>query len=484
MPAFHKNPIMPLLALSMLLSLVIGQPAPEPAQATSNAACRFGITSVHGTDGYDIASIGVGSYLDWVPTSNSNLPAGMEYVRTLRVRNDLYANTLANLNSWVSSHTGSVWLVGNEPDTTYGGQDALIPEVYAERFYALASQIRSLDPTAKIGFGTIVQPTPIRMRYLDRAWARLDDADLAGTQAAASALIDIWSIHSFILNEEPYPEWGTGIPPGFESDYLDAIVITNFAETYSIAKFQQRITAFRTWMAGKGERDKPLWITEYGSLFPPIDPPGINYENVSDQDTTNYMLATFNYLLGAADPTTGMTSDGNRLVQRWFWYSLNDHRYTFGGSLFDPDNGKSLTPVVGAAFKAYQNFTYAQPDLFPTSVFTYPVNFAAGGTLVNYRLNITIGNEISADTGSTATVNIYVGGTQIAGPISNPNVQRCGGRTMISVAWQNVTPLQDYTIHVEVTPIGVLDSNPGNNQADFEVYTELPELFFLPLVTK
>ena len=77
-----------------------------------------------------------------------------------------------------------------------------------------------------------------------------------------------------------------------------------------------------------------------------------DYENVSDQDTAAYMIATFDFLLNARDSTTGLAADGNRLVQRWFWYSLNEHRYVFGGSLYDQDQGKVITPV-GQAFVNY-----------------------------------------------------------------------------------------------------------------------------------
>ena len=233
--------------------------------AATDTVCRFGITSALGSDGYDIASLGVGSYLDWGAGSNPSLPAGVEYIRVLRLRDDVYPQTLANLPAWVQANPGSVWVVGNEPDTTYEGQDALLPEVYADRYFELATIIRNLDPSARIAFGSVVQPTPIRIRYLDRAWDQLV-AD-AGSSAAASNLIDFWSIHSFILNEQ-VGGWGTGIPPGFENDHADAVIITDFADTYSIAIFQERIIAFRSWMASIGERDKPLWITEYGSLFP------------------------------------------------------------------------------------------------------------------------------------------------------------------------------------------------------------------------
>ena len=77
-------------------------------------------------------------------------------------------------------------------------------------------------------------------------------------------------------------------------------------------------------MAGKGERNKPLWITEYGSLFPPtrLD------LGATDAKTASFMVGTFNFLLSARDEATGLPGDQNRLVQRWFWYSLNEHRDT------------------------------------------------------------------------------------------------------------------------------------------------------------
>ncbi len=40
-------------------------------------------------------------------------------------------------------------------------------EVYAARYYEIATTIRALDPSAKLVFGSIVQPTPIRLHYLD-----------------------------------------------------------------------------------------------------------------------------------------------------------------------------------------------------------------------------------------------------------------------------------------------------------------------------
>jgi hypothetical protein len=465
-----------LIQPSVVKSKLQGQPS-----AATDTVCRFGITSPKGSEDYDIASIGVGSYLDWWPVTNPSLPDGVEYIRVLLLRDDVYPETLANLPGWVEANPGSVWIIGNEPDTTYEHQDGLTPEIYADRFYELAIIIRQLDRSARLGFGSVVQPTPIRIRYLTRAWNRL--VDVAGSSYVASSLIDYWSIHSFILNEKKL-SWGTGIPPGFENDYGDAIEIKDFSDTHSIAIFEQRIIAFRNWMASIGEREKPLWITEYGSIFPPEDPPdGPDYVNVTNEDTRDFMLATFDFLLSASDDQTGLPADGNQLVQRWYWFSLNQYPYFAGGSLFDPRDGS--TTIIGEAFINYQS-SLQQPDLFPASLSIIPKYFNSDRTLVTYQLDITIENTLFNDA-TCAQVWIYEGdpgngGELIAGPVPSSAIHSNYGTGKLSVLWMNVQPLTQYDIYVVVDSIGISDADPGNNQAQFTIYTELPKLHFFPLV--
>lgn len=321
--------------------------------------CRFGITAIPGQAGYEtnLSALKVGGFIDWSATPGRSLPGDVDYIRVITVGGDAFddASRAAAAGALAAANPGGYWQVGNEPDTSYYGQagvyqDNLPAETYAHRYFVIAQAIRAADPQAKIGFGSIVQPTPIRLRYLDRAWmALIREAD---SYTLVDDLVDYFSIHSFILNEIP-GQWGTGIPKGFEDDYADAVHIKNFADTYSIGLFQQRVTAMRRWMRDRGLNDKPLWITEYGSLFPPIDPPGgPDYINVSDANTANFMTQTFDYLRTATSATLGMPSDDNRLVQRWFWYSLNDHRYYFGGTLYDPDKAGALTPV-GSRFISY-----------------------------------------------------------------------------------------------------------------------------------
>jgi hypothetical protein len=477
-----------LITASVLISSLQGGSAVQAEVAgTADTACRIGIDAPLEVDGFDVASLQVASLMDWGAVNNPSLPAGVEYIRVLRLRDDMYPQTLSSLPAWVNANPAGVWIVGNEPDTTYEGQDGLLPEVYADRYYALATIIRQLDRTAQIGFGPIVQPTPIRLRYLQRAWERL--AVDAGSTLAASKLVDIWVPHAFILNEQ-VGSWGTGVPPGFTNDHADAFIIdlAHLYYTYSIDIFQQRIISLRTWMASIGERDKPLWITEYGSLLPPVDPPAMDYYNVSDDDTSAYMLNTFEFMLDASDAQTGMPEDHNQLVQRWYWYSLNDHRYHFGGSLYNPDYPEygPLITKVGQDFIDFQSENLIPPDLLPQSLAIGPVSYNQDHTRVDYRLEIVIDNNLFYDA-SCAQLTVYdgdpdSGGSLILGPFPASAIKADYGTGKAIVYWTDVQPLSEHKLCIAVAPIGVEDLVPDNNMSCYDVYLELPHMAFFPAV--
>ena len=336
---------------------------------------RFGITAPLGVVGYDLSEIHALTYLDWAKESSS-VPDGVEYIHVLKMRfieaskdptgdidENLFQQFLIDLPNLISRNTDAVWIIGNEPDRIIY-QDDLTPEKYAERFYEVATIIKSTDSTARVGFGSVVQPTPIRIRYLERSLLKL--ADLAGSMELALEMIDLWSIHSFILNE--VGTWGADIPTGFDCNVDncdDAVKISDYADTYNIDIFRERITNFREWLNSISETNKPLWITEYGSLFPDWEirckyhpyPDCSNPSNgwPTEKDNNDYMISTFDYLLHSYDSAAGLPDDGYKLVQRWYWYSLNDHLYSFGGSLFDPDNNKLITKQ-GIAYKQYVEF--------------------------------------------------------------------------------------------------------------------------------
>jgi hypothetical protein len=85
-------------------------------------------------------------------------------------------------------------------------------------------------------------------------------------------------------------------------------------------------------MRDKGERNKPLYITEFGIIIPPY--------YISLDRVKAFINGSLDYLLNVTDVELGYPADDNRLVQRCLWYSLDDSEDTpgrvedYGGALF------------------------------------------------------------------------------------------------------------------------------------------------------
>jgi hypothetical protein len=96
-------------------------------------------------------------------------------------------------------------------------------------------------------------------------------------------------------------------------------------------------------MADHGQRDKPLIVSEYGILLP-------EYYGFDLERVRSFMHDTYDFMLNATDQHIGYPDDGNRLVQRWAWYSLGDDAWPTG-NLIDLETG-DLTGVG----EAHQEF--------------------------------------------------------------------------------------------------------------------------------
>lgn len=453
--------------------LSLGAMLGDDAQAQGERTCRFNLTVVNGLSGYEstFSQTRVDSYLTWSYQTSPANPNGAEFIQMLRVSDDKYPNALAAVPTVVPANPGSYWIIGNEPDRAQL-QDSVTPETYAERFYNLATAIRAQDPTAKIGFGSIVQPTPIRLRYLDRAWDRL--VQLAGNVYKASALIDFWSLHAFILCEDC--GWGAGIPPGMtplpgELLHVDQVCSTwpsanCFPDTHDNTMFEQFVRDFRAWMAAKGERQKPLWITEYGSLMP--------YWWVPESETVRYMTETFDFLLTATDPATGFSADGDRLVQRWFWYSLNHDPDDMGGNLYDPDKGGAIS-TVGSAWINYDyimNTPTFPADPYPATV---RAEYLGPG---QWRFTVGVSNQGDATFPGGLDVAIYqgdpdAGGVLLDGSKRVPGPLRGCGEVALVTFVAGPTGATPWDIHVRITPDqGLTDADLTNNTRPFAVYPQ------------
>jgi hypothetical protein len=303
---------------------------PRPWDVSARDRFGFGV-AMSPVDQYDVNQLHAGWYLNWGADPEPKRPGGMEFAQMVRVRGGRPSPSEQQLDRIARANPGSLWLIGNEPDVLT--QDGLEPAEYARIYHDVYTLLKSADPTCQVAIGGVTQPTPLRLKYLDMV---LDAySDLYGQTIP----VDVWNVHGFILREER-GSWGVDIPPGMS---VDQGRLFEMEDHDDVEIFQQQILDFRRWMAEKGERDKPLIVSEYGILLPPEY--GFSHERVRA-----FMYASFDFFLTATDAELGYPADDNRLVQRWLWYSVSDTVYP-AGNLFDPETGQ-ITPL-GLAYGSY-----------------------------------------------------------------------------------------------------------------------------------
>jgi hypothetical protein len=281
--------------------------------------------------GKPLGELHPGWYLNWNTSRSPGRPGGAEYVQTVRIPRGAIVPDLATITQIAQKNPGALWLIGNEMDVIW--QDNATPEQYVAAYHDVYATLKQADPTSRVAIGGVSEPSPLRLQYLDRvlqAYRQRYGQDIP---------IDVWNVHNFILPEQR-GSWGVDIPPGIAaSSGLNYQIDDNDNLTY----FKQQLIDFRRWMAQHGYRDKELIVSEYGIMMYPDY--GFNYERVR-----HFMLGSFDVMLNTTDAELGLPADGNRLVQRWCWYSLTDVDYPTG-NLADV-NTKVLTPL-GNDFKAY-----------------------------------------------------------------------------------------------------------------------------------
>lgn len=316
----------------------------------------------------DIRRLAAGWYVNFGTGRNPPRPLGMEYVQTIRLHQlttcwpqrtrdrsrcpyvTPYTYTLISpgtreeIVAIAQANPGSLWLIGNEMDRRDwegGGQDEMLPEVYADAYHELYHLIKRADPTAKVAVGGIIQATPARLWYLSTVW------ETYRNRYGVDMPVDVWNVHNFIFKEK-CDDYGADVPPGYPECY-GTVYHDNDHDNLQI--FKNQIRAFRQWMKERGQQNKPLIVSEYGIVY-------FHVVRLNNWDAVrNFMLATFDYFMNEKDYSLGYPADDYRLVQRWAWYSLDDSRgiYNDYAYLFDQTT-LQITPL-GEAFAAYaQNY--------------------------------------------------------------------------------------------------------------------------------
>ncbi len=287
--------------------------------------------------GYDerksgrLTDLGPGFYLTWGMSTIPQSAGTVDFMPMVRIAQGQPRLDMSVYTNYAQTHPGSIWLIGNEPDVPW--QDNSTPQEYASAYHSYYTAIKAADPTSRIAIAGISQPTALRLTYLEQVLTSYQK------QFGEAMPIDIWNIHNFILNEERH-SWGVDIPPGFS---IDRGTIRSIEQHGSLKIFRQQIIDFRQWMASHGYRDKELIVSEYGILMPPDY--GFDMARVKE-----FMLGSFDFFMTATDNSIGLPADGNRLVQRWCWFSLSDSNYT-AGNLIDFTSGE-INPL-GQSFINY-----------------------------------------------------------------------------------------------------------------------------------
>ncbi len=464
----HRNTSRLVLALSLVascllavgLAWVLSQPglvSASPAASSSTLylpmilklydaplaqICRLGIAATPDMGNYVTNALRIGWYQDWY--ARTTHVKGLTYspmIHLAQVGSSSYSYTPsgAELAAVIAANPGAIWQIGNEPDRrTF--QDDVLPEIYAQAYHDLYYLIKAQDPSAQIAAGGIVQATPLRLQYLDMVLSAY------GNRYGGTMPVDVWNIHAFVLNEvsctynpDPYACWGADIPPGIDAPYG---VQLSVQDNDNISLFQQYVLAFRQWMAARGYQNRPLIITEFGVLMPDYD---YFTPRFTPARVNAFMNSTFDWLSVATD-AAGYPYDGNRLVQRWAWYSLADTAYN--GWLFDPTTRQRTQ--FGDNYAAYAAKVVLKTDVAPVRLWIDSSAPASGG-LLNLVLTAQIVNRGNTGTAGT-TVRFFNGdpaasGSQIGTDQTIAMLDGCASLASVSTSWSNVTP-GSYTIYV------------------------------------
>ncbi len=498
------------MLLGVLVLLLPSADGPLRARADSeppllNFFCtdrdRFGVwhPPLSGIEAFDVGQLHAGWYNNWSVVENPAHPAGMRFVQLVRIAQgeappDVDAAcfdenrpracpTWDEVEAIAQSNPASLWLIGNEPDT----QDYVDADRYAEIYHEFYTHLKAADPSCQVAIGGVVQPTPIRLEYLD-AILEAYETRYGPTPDDLPMPVDVWNVHNYVLREKKRYEgcldcWGCGVPPGGPDE----------GELYPIDEHDDlniwtgHLIAMRQWMKRNGYRDRPLIVSEFGILWPEsFGPPDYPFDYVR---VRKFMLDTFNWMMTTTDDTDtiGYRADDNRLVQAWSWFSLAEDelegiKIPNASHLFNPD-----TLAIMPLGVDYGSYTAPLTTPFPGSVDLRPVALlrglasGSGGGFVE----VTIAAKVAND-GAAWAQDVLVRFERDGVPAGEATISSIapGTTETVSVLWTGLTPGQTYEATATVYPdAGTIECNPFNN-----VYTASVVLgdhwIYLPTIRK
>ncbi|HSM55186.1 MAG TPA: CARDB domain-containing protein [Candidatus Sulfomarinibacteraceae bacterium] len=488
--------------------------SPDQAEGTAYGNCRYGVALMNSGHVSWLDDLGVGWYLNFGRTAPV-APNNAEFVPVIAVQQDrdgqggylpTYSTvpplTEGGLGALVDSRPGGLWMVGNEVDRV-GIQGDTYPDVYATAYHDVYHFIKQRDPDAQVSNSALVQITPGRLQYMDLMW----DAYLE--QYGSPMPVDVWNMHLYILPEKDANGQGTGAHIALGTDPDLAILSSGndsalcpredvycYAEHDDMNIFEKQVRDMRSWMLEKGQRNKPLIISEFSQLYvftdydDPVNPTHCyvqdEYGNCfTQQRVSEFLNNSFTYLETATDPNLGYPQDGNRLVQQWLWYATAvGQNETGGSSNLLNQSGTALTQVG----QAYVNFVQNQSlhvNLKPKSV-SAPPAFTNGAT-VTATLSAEVLNSGNRSVGAPFDVTFYsdAGLSQVIGSATVPaatDVLGCARETQrVSVEWSNLSEGR-HSFWVKVDGNNAIgESNENDNVMKGTLLVD-PDQVFVPII--
>ena len=482
---------------------VLDPVAPSAAASTPAAlgpSCRYGVAALSQSQLSWMDPLAAGWFITFSPNGDSS--GRPEYVPVIRIQQNKQGCaylpsftvdpplTAAGLGAAVQTGAGtcgssvtSRTAARPQPDPAKCSRACrMTPSRTSTRRPTTTSTTTSSDWTPRRGSRTpgSSKVTPGRLQYLDKVW------NAYKSLYGVTWPVDVWNMHLYILPEvDPSGKpngiasvaVGTDPALGMRESGNDKNQCANpsvycWAEHDDMTEFAGQVVAMRTWMKARGEQKKPLMLSEYSLLYPYIvDAPGScflmdEYGNCfTPERVRTFLNNSMSYLDTATDPNLGYPRDGNRLVQRWLWFSIYNNGVGSASNLLN----SSLTTMTlpGQAYATHANSTARYLNLFPASTYgaaAPPANAQAGSTAT---LIAEVRNIGANETTGKTTVTFYADEARTQPIGSAQIVDRLRGceanGVQVSTQWPGRTPGKwDYWVVVDATNDWT-ESNEGDN---------------------
>ncbi len=452
------------------------------------ASCRYGVAA--GEAQVDvITSLGTGvfykfDYPVWVGPQPQNRAEQLHMIRVTQKKTPSgeylpgYKTSVpldSELAKFVRQNPGKLWMIGNEiergpdPGKITTAQGDIYPQVYAVAYHDLYNFIKANDPTARVTIGGMIEPTPMRLQYLDIVW----DTYLA--KYGDSLPVDVWNIHLYPLSEvksdgkpNNIANVALGTDPALGKRMADSASdcpdpdVYCYAEHDDLSIIIEHLIAFRQWMKEHGQQHKPLLISEYGIVFPTwnVD----EYENqFSNTRARLFLQESLDTLLKQRDPDLGYNLDDHRLAQQVIWFSAY-HKRGFSSNLAAEGTGSKLS-ALGEAYRDGIASEAPYVNLLLERVGPTSVRKNASGS---YDINLvaTLRNNGNTAVAAPFMVSFYkdAGLTQPIGSTTiTPLVRGCAMQAYeAGILWQNVAE-GTYQVWAKVDSQGVIGESQEND---------------------